>query len=357
MGPLSDPYRPRTDFNALVHDYEDKDTIIGAANAPFPRPVLVESFDEVFNTPLTYNYNLTFEREVTTGWMARAAYVGSTATQGRASISLNPAIYTPGGPAGNPQARRRFPEYSGINNFVQDRESQYHSMQLTLNRRYANGFTVNSNYTLSDLQGPSADRKWCRTSTLTWRTSSTRCGTGASTDMRRHRFVTSWVYDIPGPTAGALSHAIGGWQVTGIYPVAERQPYTDHQRRGQRRLGIGNESSGACQTGAAVEPPAGSDQTVWFNAGGVRRQSRSGRSVRRRGRVLWSEPLNRRYGAVQAVPLLARTEPAVPGGVLQPLQPGELQQPEHHGEPAATFGRITEAQDPRIMQFGLKFPF
>jgi hypothetical protein len=50
VGPLSDPYRPRSDFNALVHDYEDKDTIIGAPNAPFPRPVLVESFDEVFNT-------------------------------------------------------------------------------------------------------------------------------------------------------------------------------------------------------------------------------------------------------------------------------------------------------------------
>ena len=70
VGPLSDPYRPRTDFNALVHDYEDKDTIIGAANAPFPRPVLVESFDEVFNTPLTYNYNFTFEREIRTGWIA-----------------------------------------------------------------------------------------------------------------------------------------------------------------------------------------------------------------------------------------------------------------------------------------------
>ena len=94
--------RPRTDFNALLHDYEDKDTIIGAANAPFPRPVLVDSFDEVFDTPLTYNYNFAFEREITTGWMARAAYVGSTATKGRSSISLNPAIYTPGGPTGNP---------------------------------------------------------------------------------------------------------------------------------------------------------------------------------------------------------------------------------------------------------------
>ncbi len=105
-GPFSDPYRGRTDFASLQHDYEDKDTIIGAANAPFPRPVLVESFDKVFDTPLTYNYNLAFEREVATGWMARAAYVGSTATNGRSNITLNPAIYTPGGPTGNPDARR-----------------------------------------------------------------------------------------------------------------------------------------------------------------------------------------------------------------------------------------------------------
>ena len=73
-------------------------------------PVLVESFDEVFDTPLTYNYNLAFEREVATGWMARAAYVGSTATNGRSNITLNPAIYTPGGPTGNPDARRVMPD-------------------------------------------------------------------------------------------------------------------------------------------------------------------------------------------------------------------------------------------------------
>ena len=88
--------------NAAIHDRRDRSRIhIAAAptsprfstttktktksseptNAPFPRPVLVESFDEVFDTPLTYNYNLAFEREVATGWMARAAYVGSTATK------------------------------------------------------------------------------------------------------------------------------------------------------------------------------------------------------------------------------------------------------------------------------------
>jgi hypothetical protein len=85
--------------------------------------------------------------------MARAEHVGSTATQGRDDITLNPAVYTPGGPTGDPQARRRFPEFSGINHCVQNRESQYHALQLSLNRRYANGFTARVNYTLADLQG------------------------------------------------------------------------------------------------------------------------------------------------------------------------------------------------------------
>ena len=266
VGPLSDPYRPRTDFDALVHDYEDRDTIIGAVNAPFPRPVLVESFDEVFNTPLTYNYNVMLEREVVTGWMARAAYVGSTATQGRASITLNPAIYTPGGPAGNPQARRRYPEYSGINNFVQDRESQYHALQLTLNRRYANGFTVNSNYTMSDLQGTIGGPEMAPYFHPDLENIVDTLRHGRLSEMRRHRFVTSWVYDIPGPTAGALSHAIGGWQITGIYQFQSGKPYTIVSGVDNAGWGLGVESNRAVRTGAPMEPPDGSDRTVWFNA-------------------------------------------------------------------------------------------
>ncbi len=181
VGPLSDPYRPRTDFNALVHDYEDKDTIIGAANAPFPRPVLVESFDEVFNTPLTYNYNLAFEREITTGWMARAAYVGSTATQGRSSLSLNPAIYTPGGPVGNPQAPQAA---SGIQRHQPLRAGQREPVSLAAAHAEPALFKRLHRSTRTTpcriCRARSADRNWCPTSIPTSRTSSTRCGTGGS---------------------------------------------------------------------------------------------------------------------------------------------------------------------------------
>ena len=321
VGPLSDPYRPRTDFNVLVHDYEDKDKVIGASNAPFPRPVLVESFDEVFNTPLTYNYNLAFEREIKTGWMARAAYVGSTATTGRDDITLNPAIYTPGGPAGNPQARRRLPEYSGINQFVQDRRSQYHAMQLTLNRRYADGFTVNSNYTISDLQGTMGGPEIAPYFHPDLENIVDTLRHGRLDEMRRHRFVTSWVYDIPGPTGGVLNHAIGGWQVTGIYQWQSGEPYTISSGVDNAGWGLGTDGNRAIRTGAPLEPPAGSDQTVWFNAAAF--AVNPDRLVRRdtKRRILRPQLLDRRSGIVQTVSLLGRYEPAVPCGVLQPLQP------------------------------------
>src|SRR4030095_1357685 len=56
-GPFSDPYRGRSDFD-LVND----DTI-GTDKAPFPTPVLIETLDSEYRTPLTYNYNLTPARE------------------------------------------------------------------------------------------------------------------------------------------------------------------------------------------------------------------------------------------------------------------------------------------------------
>jgi hypothetical protein len=359
VGPLSDPYRPRADFNALVHDYEDKDTIIGASNAPFPRPVLVESFDEVFNTPLTYNYNLAFEREVSTGWMARAAYVGSTATQGRSNLSLNPAIYTPGGPVNNPQARRRLPEYSGINHFVQDRESQYHSMQLTLNRRYANGFTVNTNYTLSDLQGTIGGPELVPYLHPDFDNLVDTLRHGRLSDMRRHRFVTSWVYDIPGPTTGALSHAIGGWQVTGIYQWQSGQPYTITSGVDNAGWGLGDNR--AIRTGQPLEVPDSLTCTapckIWFNpaAFAVNPNGTFGETLRGEffgpNRQTVDLGLFKRFTFTNDINMQFRAE------FFNLFNTVNFNNPNTTVSTAATFGRITEAQDPRIMQFGLKFLF
>jgi hypothetical protein len=372
VGPLSDPYRPRTDFNALQHVYEDKDKIIGSPVATFPVPVTVESFDEVFNTPLTYNYNLSFEREIATGWMARAAYVGSTATTGRDDITLNPAIYTPGGTAGDTQNRRRLREYGEINHFVQDRRSQYHAMQLTLNRRFANGFTINSNYTLADLQGTIGGPEVAPYFHPDIESLIDTYRHGRLTDMRRHRFVTSWVYDIPGFSEGPISYALGGWQVTGIFQFQSGRPYTVVSGVDNAGWGLGVDSNRAIRTSAPLDVPdnlpcASPPCKFWFNPAAFAVNPIGSFGDTQRGeffgpnfstvdmglfkRFSFSDDVNLQFRA-EFFNIFNRVNFDIPGPT-----PGDNRTPANN----ANYHRITRTVpgigDPRIMQFGLKFLF
>ena len=231
-GPWSDPYRGRDDFDRISLD------AIGRRDAPFPTPVEANSYDEQFETPLTYNYNLTLEREVLTGWMARAAYVGSKVTGGRYTISLNPAIYVPGATTGTTDARRALQPYGEIPTYVQDRWSKYDAMQLTLNRRFSRGFTINSNYTLANVVGNFGDEL-----IPYFMDQDPALVEGRLGQMRRHRFVTSWVLDIPDlATDNTLVRTVvNGWQVTGIVQFQSGQPYTITTGSDISRDGIGGD--------------------------------------------------------------------------------------------------------------------
>ncbi len=101
--------------------------------------------------------------------------------------------------------------------------------------------------------------------------------------MRRHRFVTSWVYDIPGPTTGALSHAIGGWQVTGIYQWQSGQPYTITSGVDNAGWGLGDNR--AIRTGQPLDAPCEAHLTQRRARSGSTRphlpSTRTGRSAKR----------------------------------------------------------------------------
>ena len=174
--------------------------------------------------------------------------------------------------------------------------------------------------------------------------------------MRRHRFVTSWVYDIPGPTEGAVSHVIGGWQVTGIYQWQSGQPYTITS--GVDNAGWGLGSNRAIRTGQPLDPPAGADQTVWFNPAAFAVNPNGTFGDDAQGRVLWSEPLRpSTSGCSSASPSRTDMNFQFRAEFFNLFNTVNFNNPGTTVNSAATFGRITAAEDPRIMQFGLKFLF
>jgi hypothetical protein len=254
QGPFSDPYRGRNDFNLV------KIESIGDPNAPFPRPILASTYDERQESPLTYNWNMALEREVIPEWLVRAAYVGSSSLYGRTTKQLNPSVYIPGSSLGT-DARRLFaPDLGNVGYYTQDRRAHYHSLQLSLTKRFSRGFTILANYTFSktiDNQGDFV-KPW-------YFPNGDAMQLGPSDFDHKHRVALSWVYDVPKvPTSSAVvRHVLHGWQWSGIGQYQTGAPFNVKSGRDNSLTGLGNDRPK--MTGVSPAPPSGADKRVSFS--------------------------------------------------------------------------------------------
>lgn len=107
--------------------------------------------------------------------------------------------------------------------FDAENRGTYHSMQLKLNRRFANRFSFGASYTLgksmsygnSDLElvNPLQD------------SFDLAAEYGPSNWDVRHRFIANFVYEVPAVGQSALVRGlVGGWQASGIFNARSGQP-------------------------------------------------------------------------------------------------------------------------------------
>jgi len=356
-GPFSDPYRGRTDFNLIT------DATIGTKQALFPRPVLIETLDDHYKTPVTYNFNLTFEREVAQGIMARAAYVGSRNRNGRWTWELNPADSSiPGATTGNTDARRPLNTAAdGIGTVslqVQDRRSNYNAMQLTLSKRYSHGFQISSNYTLSKVVGDFGSQlipyTMYQDPALMW---------GPLDQDHRHRFTTSWVMDLPGQNlSGPARWALSGWQWSGVMQYQTGRPFTVTSGTDNSLDGIGNDRAKLTGADFNAVPTTPCANCVWFfnpaafaandqrTFGNVPKGAYYGPSLHN-----WDMGLSKNFRFNGSSYVQARVE------FFNIFNQVNFDIPNTAVSNQSTLGRITRTDpssgDPRILQFGLKFVF
>ena len=346
QGPFAEPYQGRSDFN-LVNL-----SAIGDANAPFPRPVLLTSYDARHDTPVNYNWNLTVEREVLPQWLVRLAYVGSASNYGRRTIQLNAARPGPGGT----DSRRLFaPDIGNVEYFTEDRRSNYHSMQASVTKRLSQGFTVLANYTFSKSLGNYADEvaPWFfpNADSLVY---------GPSEFDHRHRFVASWVWDLPrtGARNAFADTILHGWQISGIGQYQTGGPFNVLSGRDNSQTGINRDR--AKFTGASVAPPAGSDKTVWFNPAAFAVNDVGTFGNVGTGAFYGPHLFSWDVGVFKNFRLTERTGAQFRAEFFNLFNQVNFNNPNNRVT-AGGFGAITtthpNAGDPRIIQFGLKFTF
>jgi hypothetical protein len=119
---------------------------------------------------------------------------------------------------------RPYPEFDAVNTTTNEGKSWYNALQVRVDRRFANGYTIGINYTFSrfeeavDFLNPADPEPW----------------KGVSTEDTPHRLAVSSLVELPfgrGRRYGAnapraLDVVIGGWQVGVIYSYQSGVPLT-----------------------------------------------------------------------------------------------------------------------------------
>lgn len=224
-GLLDTPFLGRENLNLFP--------VIGfPSDIPFPAPVATIIVDNKLVTTDSQNWSLTVEREVLRDTRLRVGYVGTKGTHLKTEWDQNAPIYNTNLTLAENRAtivaRRPIVGFQRISRWMNAMNSTYHSLQVSLNKRYSDGFTVSTAYTWSKTLdfvsqngfggGNSPQNPF-----------DFFMNRGLSDRHRKHRFTTSFVWDLPSldktSTPAAVKAVFGGWRYSGILTLQSGRPF------------------------------------------------------------------------------------------------------------------------------------
>ncbi|PYV94068.1 MAG: adenylyl cyclase, partial [Acidobacteria bacterium] len=162
---------------------------------------------------------------------------------------------------------RPFLGYDAINVFSSRFDSNYHALQVTMQKHFTGSSLISMNYTYS--HGITNAQNDFRTSQNTYDLAAER---GESQFDRRQVFNVSYIYELPfyKRQSGLTGHAFGGWEVSGIVHAYTGLPLTVTGGRAIDPAGLGlldpNTFAGR-RPDQVSNPNTGAPHTFtqWFN--------------------------------------------------------------------------------------------
>jgi len=176
-----------------------------------------------FQIPYVHQFNVTLQRELPLGLVGGVSYVGQ---RGKKQFFPNSAPDLNAPPPGNPAtvAQRRpylstVPTVTTIGDYGNFSETRYNAMQVTIERRFKNGFGSTANYTLAHAEDNYDYRPMTTGAILLWADS--------NLDVR-HRFTVTANYQLPfaSKTTGFVAAVAKGWQVNVIGQMQTSVPFS-----------------------------------------------------------------------------------------------------------------------------------
>lgn len=325
-------------------------------NYPFPSPASAFTMNRGMRTPYIQHFNLQVQRQLGRSTVVEAGYVGAKGTRLLMARDLNEAAPSV---AQFPVRPNRM--FEDINELESRASSNYHSLQASVRRSLAHGFSLLSSYTygksIDDASNffPSAgDANFPQNSRDT---SFERARSGFDV---RQRFTAAGIWMIPCPMKAKARWLLAGWQVNGTATLQTGRPFTvalpgelDNSGTGRSSLGFGANDRPNLIGGPGLTNPGPS---AWFSTAAFAVPARG--TFGNAGRNILDGPglaaLNlsvlKNFEVVEGTTLQFRAES------FNALNRTNFNQPQNFLG-AAGFGAITSAQNPRLVQLGLKLLF
>lgn len=329
-----------------------------SADSSFNTPYLA-TFDPHNRVPYLAEWNFAIQRELMPNMALELSYVGSKGTHLEEMYPFNVPMVNPNDQRPY-QERLPFPAFSSGSFLANANNSTYHSLQVKLEKRYSNGLSFLASYawqksldgTTNDQNGDGADNPF-----------NLHTMKGPSNIDIEHRFVFSYGYELPfgrGKAFGSnmprvLDELVGGWQLAGITTFQTGLPFTPQ---------LGQSDPANVNYAYARRPDViGSGQLSnpsinrWFNINDFAVPQpytigNAGRNILRGPKFQnWDMSLLKNFRFTERRYLQFRAE------FFNVFNHPNFGLPNSNIENQIHGGQITDAYDPRIMQFALKLYF
>jgi outer membrane receptor protein involved in Fe transport len=349
---FSDPYAGRVN----PFPYAPPATAQDRAAYRFLLPVTVGlSVDPFIVAPYNQQWNLNVQREIAPNYLFTVAYVGTKGTRLPIRRELNPALFGVGATLANVDARRIYaPNYASVISYENVINSTYHSLQLSLNKRFSQGFTLLSAYTWSrSIDGISLEVDGFNGQNPL----DLRADKGLSDFDIRHRWVNSFLWEVPGPKHALLRWVLGGWQANGIFLVQAGSPFSVVNGQDRALSGVGTQRPNLIGN-PYLDPNRPRNELLarYFNPTAftlppLGSYGNSGRNI-----LIGPGRYNLDFALFKNFPLRESWRLEYRWEMFNALNHANLANPRNNIT-AANPGQITGTSEPRIMQMGLRLTF
>ncbi len=325
----------------------------GATRRDFP--LVVTAQDPVFDMPRAWAWNVTVERQLPWLTTVEIGYVGRRGIDNQRKRNINQL--QPGtlqaNPGVNVSALRPYLGYGPIGLAENSGRSQYHGLQIGVERRVARGFHAGVGYTLSRTKDDSSSLTDVLPNTYDdsayW---------GISDLDRTHVLIANWIYELPFLQGSDWAgRAFGRWQITGVYQYQSGSPFSVRSNDDFAGVGAGSGNQFWNLVGdPTIEPSAFTSSAQWFNPAAFARPAAGTFGVQPRNMLRNPSTWNFDFGVRKSVPLAGTQQVQFRAEAFNVLNHPNWDVA-NNNPTSGSFGQVTRKLGERTVQLSLRYSF